>query len=195
MKKILCAFAILCSLAVNCAAGAVIAPLLGASPAHGALAVTGLSLLSPLLGWTPPGVALAGLYTEAWTGFMVKAFRTDPGGLGWYSKIRSFDQYVNNDVIHFVHVGGDPTVLVNNTSYPLGIENLADADKAISLDKYQTKPTRITDDELYALSYDKKATVIERHAEALNETKYTRALHAILSRPKKTLQISLLCPE
>lgn len=87
---------------------------------------------------------------------MIKAFRTDPEGLGWYSKIRSFDQYVEKDVIHFVNIGGDPTVLVNNTSYPLEIEELED-DKAVTLDKYQTKP-RITDDELYSLSYDKKAT-------------------------------------
>ena len=92
---------------------------------------------------------------------MIKAFRTDPEGLGWYSKIRSFDQYVEKDVIHFVNIGGDPTVLVNNTSYPLEIEELEDGDKAVTLDKYQTKPTRITDDELYSLSYDKKATVID----------------------------------
>ena len=127
----------------------------------------------------PAGAACAGLFTEAWTGFMTKAFRTDPEGLGWYTKIRAFDQYVNNDVIHFVNIGGDPTVLVNNTSYPLEIEELEDGDKAVSLDKYQTKPTRITDDELYSLSYDKKATVIERHKEAIAEKKYSRAIHAI----------------
>lgn len=59
-------------------------------------------------------------------------------------------------MIHFVNIGGDPTVLVNNTSYPLEIEELEDGDKAVTLDKYQTKPTRITDDELYSLSYDKR---------------------------------------
>lgn len=90
------------------------------------------------------------------------------------------------DVIHFVNIGGDPTVLVNNTSYPLEIEELEDGDKAVTLDKYQTKPTRITDDELYSLSYDKKATVIERHKEAISEKKYSRAIHAIAPNENST---------
>lgn len=91
-------------------------------------------------------------------------------------------------MIHFVNIGGDPTVLVNNTSYPLEIEELEDGDKAVTLDKYQTKPTRITDDELYSLSYDKKATVIERHKEAISEKKYSRAIHAI-ARTKTARQL------
>lgn len=179
-KSIVALMGLVCALFINCAVGAVGAMALDTQPVYGMLAVNGAALLSGLSGgFTPPGVTLAGLYTEAWTGFMSKAFRTDPEGLGWYSKIRSFDQYVENDVIHFVNIGGDPTVLVNNTSYPLEIETLADGDKAVSLDKYQTKPTRITDDELYSLSYDKKATVIERHREAISEKKYSRAIHAI----------------
>jgi hypothetical protein len=75
---------------------------------------------------------------------------------------------------------------VNNTSYPLEIEELEDGDKAVTLDKYQTKPTRITDDELYSLSYDKKATVIERHKEAISEKKYSRAIHAIAPNENST---------
>lgn len=181
MKKFLFALVgLICAVSVNCAVGAVGAVALGAQPLYGALAVNGISFLSGLCGgFMPAGAACAGLFTEAWTGFMTKAFRTDPEGLGWYAKIRSFDQYVENDVIHFVNIGGDPTVLVNNTSYPLEIEELEDGDKAVTLDKYQTKPTRITDDELYSLSYDKKATVIERHKEAISEKKYSRAIHAI----------------
>ncbi len=181
MKKFLFALVgFVCAIAANSTAGAVGAVALGAQPVYGMLAVNGVSFLSGMCGgFMPSGVACAGLYTEAWTGFMSKAFRTDPEGLGWYSKIRSFDQYVENDIIHFVNIGGDPTVLVNNTSYPLDIEDLEDGDKAVTLDKYQTKPTRITDDELYSLSYDKKATVIERHQEAISEKKYSRAIHAI----------------
>lgn len=181
MKKFLFALVgLVCALAVNSTAGAAGALALGAQPVYGVIAVNGVSFLSGMFGgFMPAGSACAGLYTEAWTGFMSKAFRTDPEGLGWYAKIRSFDQYVENDVIHFVNIGGDPTVLVNNSSYPLEIEELADGDKAVSLDKYQTKPTQVTDDELYALTYDKMATVIERHKEALSEKKYARAIHAI----------------
>lgn len=181
MKKFLFALVgLICAVSVNSVAGAVGAVALGAQPLCGALVINGVSFVSGLCGgFMPAGAACVGLHTEAWTGFMTKAFRTDPEGLGWYTKIRSFDQYVDNDVIHFVNIGGDPTVLINNTSYPLEVEELEDGDKAVSLDKYQTKPTRITDDELYSLSYDKKATVIERHKEAISEKKYTRAIHAI----------------
>lgn len=188
MKKFLFALmGFICAISVNCAAGAVGASALGVQPVYGVLAVNGVSFLSGLCGgFMPSGAACAGLYTEAWTGFTIKAFRTDPEGLGWYSKIRSFDQYVEKDVIHFVNIGGDPTVLVNNTSYPLEIEELEDGDKAVTLDKYQTKPTRITDDELYSLSYDKKATVIERHKEAISEKKYSRAIHAIAPNENST---------
>jgi hypothetical protein len=152
----------------------------GITPVAGAIGLNAISLLSGASGGFMPHNALgAGLYTEAWTGFMTKAFKTDPAGMGWYNRIRSFDQYVENDVIHFVNIGGNPGVLINNTTYPISIESLPDADKPIQLEKYQTLATRITDDELYGLSYDKKATVIERHRDALNEKKWSRAISAL----------------
>lgn len=110
---------------------------------------------------------------------MIKAFRNSAESLGWLGKIRDYSQYAENEVIHFVALGGDPTVLVNNTTYPLGIENLADADKPVGLDKYQTRATRITDDELRAITYDKMSSVIERHREAIDQKKHTKALAAL----------------
>ena len=168
---------LLAAVVFNCITGSVLAstvdvsPLVGAAVMNGAAAIAGRQI--------PAGALGAGLYTEVWTGYLVKAFRDAAEKLGWYNQIKSFDQYVDNDVIHLVHIGVDPTVLVNNTTYPLQIETLEDADKAVSLDKLQTRPTVITDDELYALSYDKIATVIERHREALDETRYKKAIHAI----------------
>jgi hypothetical protein len=179
-KFFLALLGLICTLSVNGAVGAVVGGALGAQPLYGALAAGGLSVVSGMFGGlAPDGVLRAGLLTEVWTGQMVKALRQDPEGMGWYSKIRSYDQYADKDAIHFVQIGGDPTVLVNNTSYPLEIENLEDGDKVVSLDKFQTKPTRVTDDELHALSYDKKASVVERHKEVLQEKKYSRALHAL----------------
>lgn len=78
-----------------------------------------------------------------------------------------------------VDVGVDPEVLVNNTSYPLEVETLEDGDIAVRLDKYQSKPTRITDDELHALGHDKMASVIERHKEAFDEVRFSRAIHSL----------------
>lgn len=168
---------LLAAVVFNSVTGSVLASTVDVSPLVGAAVMNGVAAVAGRL--VPAGALGEGLYTEVWTGYMVKAMRTAAEKLGWYNMIKSFDQYVDNDVIHLVHVGVDPTVLINNTTYPLQIETLEDADKAVSLDKFQTRPTVITDDELYALSYDKIASVIERHREALDETKYAKAIHAL----------------
>lgn len=133
----------------------------------------------------PAGAFFAGVYQEVWTGEQIKAFRTDVASLGWLAAIPSYDQYVRpgigneNDVIHLVAIGADPKVLINNTTYPIATTKLEDGDVAISLDKYQTEATPVTDDEIHAITYDKMASVIERHRDAVNETKYAKAIHAL----------------
>lgn len=166
---------------MNCLVGALVCFSVGIPPLYGAV---GLNVIGASL-HLPAASAMAGIYTEVWTGEQVKAFRTDVASIGWLNKITAYDQYVRpgigseNDVIHLVAVGADPDVLLNNTTYPIDIQNLDDGDIPISLDKYQTKATRITDDELHAISYDKMQSVIERHRDAVNETKYAKAIHAL----------------
>ena len=82
---------------------------------------------------------------------------------------------VESDVIHLVDVGADPGVLVNNTQYPIDIVSQDDDDIAIQLDKFDTENTAVTDDELHAISYDKIASVIENHGDALTAAKLRRA--------------------
>ncbi len=171
MRKL---FFVLFALMVNMFMGGTLATAVGVSPMIGGVVLNGVAMLTPQITG-----ARAGVFTEVWTGEMIKAFRNSVESVGWISKIRDYSQYAENDVIHFVSLGGDPTVLVNNTDYPLGIENLDDADKPIGLDKYQTKATRITDDELHAISYNKMGSAIERHREAIDQKKYARAISAI----------------
>lgn len=174
-------FGLVCSMcmavAFNAAAGATVAAAIGCAPGAGAVAGNVVALVAGQL--APAGVLRAGVFTEIWTAEMIKAFRTAPEALGWMQRIRSYNQYVNNDVIHFVAIGGDPAVLVNNTTYPLAITALTDADKPISLDKFSTEATPVTKDELHASSYDKMASVQERHRDALREKIAQRAIHAI----------------
>ncbi len=161
----------------NAAAGATLAMAVGADAMTGAV---GGNVAALIIGrMTPAGAMRAGVFTEIWTGEMIKAFRTAPEALGWMQRIRSYNQYVNQDVIHFVAIGGDPAVLVNNTTYPLAITALTDADKPISLDKFSTEATPVTKDELHASSYDKMASVQERHRDALREKIAQRGIHAI----------------
>ena len=178
MKRFLLAFVgLIGAVAFNSAAGATLATFVGVAPTVGAVAGNAISLVAG--NFIPAGALPAGVFTEIWTGEMIKAFRTAAESLGWYDRIKSYDQYVSNDVIHFTELGGDPTVLVNNKTYPLNIEALEDADKPISLDYYDTTATPVTDDELHACSYDKMASVQERHREALREKIHEKAIHAI----------------
>lgn len=172
MKKVI----FMLALAANFLIGAACCSAAGISPWIGGVGLPVVSLASPLFGIE--GVR-GSIYLEVWTGELIKAFRNSAESIGWYSRIRSYDSKVGNEVIHFVDIGGDPAVLINNTTYPIPIVALDDTGKGISLDKYQTEVTPVTDDELYAISYDKIASVIERHREAIDETKYSRALHAL----------------
>ncbi len=125
----------------------------------------------------PSGVLGAGVATEIWTGEMVKTLRNSDEA-PWLDGVPDFSKYAEKDVIHMVDIGADPEVLVNNTTYPIDIQELADGDIAFKLDKFQTKATSVTDDELYAISYDKIASVKDRHAAAIKESKYAKAIHA-----------------
>lgn len=166
----------ICALLFNVVMGGLLAFLVGVAPVFGALFAAGGS--AALGGVMPSGALGAGVYTEVWTGDLVKKLRTGDSA-SFLDGIPDYSQYAENDVIHLVNVGADPDVLINNTTYPIPLQDLSDTDIPIGLDKYQTKVTPITDDELYALSYDKKASVVERHGSAILEAKYAKAIHAL----------------
>lgn len=175
MKFILSLLSLLFAVAFNGTVGATVASMLDFNPLMGAGVANGVSMLTGIF---PAGVLRSGLLTEVWTGYLNKAFKTSAESVGWYARVKNFSQYVNNSVIHLVNVGVKPDVLINNTTYPIGISTVADADKAVSLDKLQTKRTVVTDDSLHALSYDKMALDIEQHKDAIMDTIYAKAIHA-----------------
>ena len=164
---------------VNCVMGSTIAAMVGVSPVVGAV---GLNVVAVTLGNVFPAESLrAGVYTEIWTGELVKYLRRGLEAT-WLDGVPDSSSIVDNDVIHLVDVGVDPDVLINNTTYPIPLQALDDADIPISLDKFQTKVTPITDDELYAISYDKMARVKESHGNALNDSKFQKAAHALCAQ-------------
>jgi len=124
------------------------------------------------------GAVLANVAAACLGQFAPKGLRSGLEG-SWLDGIPDQSSLVNNDVIHLVDVGIEPDVLVNNKTYPIPIQELPDGDIAIGLDKFQTKVTPITDDELYALSYDKMSRVKEAHANALNDSKFAKSAHAL----------------
>lgn len=167
------------ALLVNAVIGALLAIALDITPWVGAVA---LNVIAICVGATlPKDVLRESVFAEVWTGELVKSLR---GGLegSWLDGVPDQSSIVNNDVIHLVDVGVDPDVLINNTTYPIPTQALADKDIAVKLDKFQTKVTPITDDELYAASYDKMARVKESHGNALNDSKFAKAAHALCAQ-------------
>lgn len=148
--------------------------------------VFGMNAIGAALSFVPmPSGVRAGVYVEVWTGELVKLF-SHAETATWLDGIPDYSRYVGNNVIHLVDVGADPDVLINNTTYPIPIQELPDGDIAITLDKFQTKVTPITDDELYALSYDKISSVKERHGNAISENKFDKAAHAFAPQSNTT---------
>lgn len=177
MKHIL---AIIVAVVFNAIVGTILAFILGFDPGVGAIVGIALGILLSL---TPrvKGIAREGVFTEIWTGEAVKSLREFLNG-SWLDGIPDQSSIVNNDTIHLVEIGVDPDVLINNMTYPIPIQALDDKDIAIKLDKFQTKATPVTDDELYALSYDKMARVKESHAHAISDSKFAKAAHALCAQ-------------
>lgn len=169
-------FSILTALLFNAVTGAVSGAVIGFDPMAGALGMNALAAVSG--GMTPAGVLRAGVLKEVWTGEVVKTLRGYMEGT-WLDGIPDCTSLVDNDVIHLVDAGVDPDVLINNTTYPIPLQELDDDDIAISLDKFQTKVTPITDDELYAISYDKMTRVKNSHSDAIHDAKFAKAAHAL----------------
>lgn len=165
------------AIVVNSVMGATMAQCVGVDGATGAVVMNMTAVVASELGWMPAGLR-AGVLTEVWTGELVKALRAGLEGT-WLNGIADMSSIVNNETIHLVDVGADPAVLINNTTYPLTPQKLTDGDISISLDKFETEATAVTDDELYALSYDKMGRVRESHANALRDTELLYALHAL----------------
>lgn len=174
MKKFL---SIICAILFNCVMGITLGAAVGIEPAVAAIGANALATGAGLFA-APSGILRAGVLTEVWTGELVKALRAGLDG-SWLDGIPDMSSVVNNDVIHLVDVGADPEVLINNNTYPLEIQELPDGDIAISLDKFETRPTSVTDDELYAVSFDKMKRVRDSHSDAMTEKKLIKAAHAL----------------
>ena len=164
------------ALLFNAVMGIMLAAFMGVSATAGAATAVGVSLAAGK--YMPSGSLCEGVLTEVWTGELIKTLRA--GDVATFlDGLPDYSQYAENDVIHMIDVGGDPEVLVNNKTYPLDVQNITDNDAVFSLDKFQTKPTPVTDDELYASSYDKMTSLKERHADAIKEKKFAKAIHAL----------------
>ncbi|MCW5900483.1 MAG: hypothetical protein KIT10_14560 [Flavobacteriales bacterium] len=127
----------------------------------GCLAGSAMLSLVPM----PQGVANAVALLQLWESAIINPFDADSRFL---DGVQEKNQYVNKNIINLTEIGADPDVLVNNTVYPIPSDQRTDNNIPLALNKYETTNTTITDDELYAIPYDKPGSVVSRHRIRLN---------------------------
>lgn len=87
----------------------------------------------------------------------------------WASEIKSKQNWVNQNTIKIPKQGQAPKVLINNTQYPILKNDRDDSHIVISLNKFDTENTIVTEDELYDTPYDKVSDVQQQHRETLED--------------------------
>jgi hypothetical protein len=143
-----------------------------------------LMAVSFMLSFVPQrkGVLNAGILKEMFTGEVIKYITTALKAT-FLDGIEDFSKYVAKvddemQVINLAAMNVLPDVLINNTTYPIGYQELGITPVAITLDKFQTKATPITRDEMYASSVKKIELVKDRHGKALLIKQIRKAIHA-----------------
>ena len=84
-----------------------------------------------------------------------------------------------NNVVHIPTTEFKPDVLINNSTYPLLVQSYTENEVTVRLDKYQTKPTKVTDDQTIGSSYDKIDAVTRAQTNEISVRKYGKAIHAL----------------
>lgn len=113
-----------------------------------------------------PGVSLFGLNKQIWINQIMENFYEGGGHL-----LRSKDmtEFVEFNTINLAAAGVSPEVLINNTTYPIAVEEREDTPLAIPLASFDTVNTVVRDAESVELSYNKMESVISGHRNALQE--------------------------
>ena len=84
-----------------------------------------------------------------------------------------------SNIIHIPITTFRPGVLINNTTYPIALVAYDDTSMTVQLDKYQTKVTTLTDDQINGSSYRQIDSVTKSHRDDITESKYAKAIHAL----------------
>lgn len=155
----------------------VVAFIAGGFTSDAATAEKGVNVISDNIHYAAAAVTAGDLKNVKYEKFILKKFRH----VGrWIGEVTSKQSWVNNDVIKIPKRGGTaPKVLINNTVYPIVSNRREDKHVVVSLNKYDTENRTVTDDELYAIAYDKEGDVNLELKEELEETTVNHALHSI----------------
>lgn len=143
----------------------------------GAGAGVAFAALSLIPTGAPAGSLRSGLIPEVWTKEFVKRFNHIDQGT-FLDGIPDYSQFVRQgNTINLIDFGCDPDVLVNNTDYPIAVQEMDNADIVLTLDKFQTKATPISDDTLIDVKAEFIPAVIEAHRVKISEYRLDKSIY------------------
>lgn len=109
---------------------------------------------------------MAGLNQEIWIADLIEQFLPETSFL---AESTDMSMWIENDKINLAEAGITPDVLINNTTFPVPINDRTDTPLALELNMYDTVNTRLRRADQIELAYDKRASVIRGHQNALRQ--------------------------
>ena len=82
-------------------------------------------------------------------------------------------------VINIPRANFNPDVIINNSVYPIPVQSYTDDTVVLAIDKYTTKPTSVTDDQIVGSNYDKIDATTRSHTRSILAKKFKKAIHSI----------------
>ncbi len=111
-------------------------------------------------------LALAGVLREIWIAQLMEKFYSN---MAWMNRSQDMSEYVNNNVINLADAGSDPTVLVDNATYPVPTVERTDTALTLPLQVLDTYNDVIRNAQEKQLSYSKRESIIRGHRNTLAE--------------------------
>jgi len=118
---------------------------------------------------------MAKLQKELWIDQLMENFYPDSSFLNY---VKDFSGGVECDALNLAEAGIDPQVMINNTTYPIGIIQRIDKPIRMELDKFETQNTLVRRPESIELAYDQLESVLMGHRNILRARTAEKAAHA-----------------
>lgn len=115
------------------------------------------------------------LNKEIWIAQIMEKFYPEASFLNY---AKDMSENVEYNKINLADCGFDPTVLLNNTTYPIAVAERTDTPLSIELDLYETENTLVRTPDTVELAYDKLESVIYGHRMSLRASAGNKAAHA-----------------
>lgn len=149
---------------INCLIGLAVAAITGWNPFLCFSFINAAGAAMHYINQKSNAVLFEGLAVEVWLPDIMQNFYPSSSFLNF---ARDLSPLVDNDVINLAEVGADPTVLKNNTAYPVGTNVATDTPLALTLDYYDTDSSIVRNAIAVELAYDQRQVYTTKHQKAL----------------------------